>query len=105
MITELCPMDLLLQRSGRLHRHNRSRPSNCKEPVLAILKPSDDKRNKIYYKWILEQTKRYLPDKLIIPSCIPELVNKVYNEPSEEDKNSDTYREYAYDIKEKERNA
>ena len=105
MITELCPMDLLLQRSGRLHRHNRTRPSNCKEPVLAILKPSDDKRNKIYYKWILEQTKRYLPDKLVIPSCIPELVNKVYNEPSEEDKNSDTYQEYIYDIKEKERNA
>ena len=51
MITELCPMDLLLQRSGRLHRHDRKRPPNCEEPVLAILRPSEPKRS-IYDEWI-----------------------------------------------------
>ena len=101
MITELCPMDLLLQRSGRLHRHNRTRPTNCQEPVLAILKPLKPHRS-IYDEWILEQTKKYLPNELDIPSCIPELVSKVYADSDEQTK---PYKEYLSKIKEKKRNA
>ena len=93
MITELCPMDLLLQRSGRLHRHDRKRPFNCVEPVLAILRPSEPKRS-IYDEWILQRTQKYLPDVLVVPSDIPELVRKVYAEPdvSEQNEAYTTYR-------------
>ena len=40
LITDLCPMDVLLQRIGRLHRHDRSdRPRGCHEPRCVVLLP------------------------------------------------------------------
>ena len=35
-ITDLAPVDLLLQRAGRLHRHHRTRPAGFTDPVLYI---------------------------------------------------------------------
>jgi len=41
LITDLCPMDVLLQRIGRLHRHPHIlRPRGCKEASCVILIPS-----------------------------------------------------------------
>jgi len=41
MISDLAPIDLLLQRSGRLHRHTRDkRPSGLSRPKLWIVEPS-----------------------------------------------------------------
>ena len=98
MVTELCPMDLLLQRSGRLHRHDRVRPAACEQPVLAILKPAEPAVHSIYEPWLLEQTAEQLPDVLRIPSCIPELVSSVYEA---EDENSEAFRDYTRHIQEK----
>ena len=45
LITDLCPMDVLLQRIGRLHRHqdnNRDRPVGCRTPKCIVLTPPAD---------------------------------------------------------------
>ena len=43
LITDLCPMDVLLQRIGRLHRHPRKdRPSSNASPTCLVLTPTDE---------------------------------------------------------------
>lgn len=45
LFTDLCPMDVLLQRIGRLHRHDRNeaaRPAACREAVCHVTAPVDD---------------------------------------------------------------
>ena len=43
LITDLCPMDVLLQRIGRLHRHARDgRPAGYRSPACIVLVPEDD---------------------------------------------------------------
>jgi CRISPR-associated endonuclease/helicase Cas3 len=41
LITDLCPVDVLLQRLGRLHRHDRNRPAGYTEPRAIILLPEE----------------------------------------------------------------
>lgn len=40
MLTDLCPVDVLLQRIGRLHRHARARPGSMKSARAIILTPA-----------------------------------------------------------------
>ena len=43
LITDLCPVDVLLQRIGRLHRHARDdRPAGYEKPMCMVLTPGDD---------------------------------------------------------------
>ncbi|HKJ89222.1 MAG TPA: CRISPR-associated helicase/endonuclease Cas3, partial [Gammaproteobacteria bacterium] len=42
LITDICPIDVLLQRLGRLHRHRRPRPSAYGTPRAWVLTPEGD---------------------------------------------------------------
>ena len=42
LITDLCPVDVLLQRIGRLHRHQRDRPDEYNSPVCIVLSPEGE---------------------------------------------------------------
>lgn len=83
MFSDLCPIDLLLQRMGRLHRHKgRNRPKSCMEPKFYILKADEEKlepgADAIYGAFILERSKICLNEEIRLPEDIGRLVQKVY---------------------------
>ena len=83
MITELCPMDLLLQRIGRLHRHpGRARPQPVQEARCAVLDTGteefDEGSAAIYGEWLLGRTRKLLPQEVQLPADIARLVQDTY---------------------------
>lgn len=84
LFTDIAPMDLILQRIGRLHRHKRVRPSGLEKARVFIsgiqgFGEYGDANESIYSKYILMKTDYYLPDELIIPADISKLVNLTYS--------------------------
>lgn len=84
MITELCPIDLLLQRIGRLHRHKRDdRPVGLQNPKCYVLGANWGNFDKgscyVYSEYLLMRTCAVLPLQISLPNDIPNLVGNVYN--------------------------
>ena len=104
MITQLCPMDLLLQRLGRLHRHERNRPQPLQEAKCYLLE-TDEGSVKVYGKWLLLRTDDLLPDVLKLPGDISELVQETYRKPEPESldgKHQEAWDEFQGALKSKE---
>jgi len=85
MFTELCPMDLLLQRIGRLHRHDRpTRPAGLQMPSCHVIGTDLDTLDKgsaaVYGECLLMRTCTALPSSIALPQDIPLLVAQVYDE-------------------------
>jgi CRISPR-associated endonuclease/helicase Cas3 len=88
LITQLAPMDLLLQRIGRLHRHgHRDRPELLRDPVCVVCgcKELDEASRQIYGDWLLRRTKELLPDVICLPDDISPLVQETYRDMTEEE--------------------
>ncbi len=84
LISDLAPMDLLIQRVGRMHRHDIDRPSKHHEPIFYVLGISEsldfEKGSEaVYGGYLLARTQYFLPNKLYIPSDISSLVQAVYS--------------------------
>ncbi len=90
MISELAPVDLLLQRAGRLHRHARERPSGLAVAQLAILGPAVSLSEipdwglsgRVYWPHALLRTWLAIRDRrlIVIPDDLEELIEAVYDD-------------------------
>ncbi len=86
LITDLAPMDLLLQRAGRLHRHKDVKRANMNlSPTLYVLGVNDDYvfeegTTHVYDEFVLFKTQYFLPSVVNLPEDISSLVQLVYSE-------------------------
>lgn len=89
MISEIAPVDLLLQRVGRLHRHERTGRLTGDLPRMHILLPETGVYDfgsveKVYFRYYLLRTLSVINRTSIsIPDDIPCLVESVYSEMQE----------------------
>ncbi len=84
MLSDLAPMDLLIQRMGRLHRHDIKRPEKHKNAKFYVLGTNDAFEFEsgsayVYGEYILARTQYYLPRFINMPDDISKLVQKVYD--------------------------
>ena len=95
LITDLCPMDLLIQRIGRLQRHKLKRPPGFERARCFVIDLDSDEVNRgsiyIYGSYLLRLTRDLLPSLLSLPGDIPRLVQAVYD---------GKYNELVHDINE-----
>ncbi|MCI0608867.1 MAG: hypothetical protein L0Z71_07390, partial [Anaerolineae bacterium] len=104
MVSDLAPMDFLLQRAGRLHRHDRARPPQHAKPILWLnyeieanndLKTGTDRS--IYDEFIMRQTHKTLSDypQVQLPRDYRTLIEAVYSDkpPSDDNPLYDAWQE------------
>ena len=98
MITQLAPMDLLLQRAGRVHRHaGNRRPAGMEAPVVDVVLPEHgateaiDKRyvqvGIVYPPCVMKNTERMLEQErsVTVPDDIRACVEEAYRDISEQE--------------------
>lgn len=86
MLTQLCPVDLLFQRLGRLHRHKRdNRPEGFEDPRCTVLIPDNEDYglHKVIYgnSRVLWRTAQLLQDSggsIEFPKTYRDWIDKVY---------------------------
>ena len=109
LITDLCPMDLLLQRIGRLHRHDRNRPAGLEKATCFVLNCDPDGLEPgskiIYDEYLLKRTSDLLPETMLLPEDISILVQETYKSDVENQPYEKEYEKYILDIKNSETNA
>ncbi|MDF7668684.1 CRISPR-associated helicase Cas3' [Lactobacillus sp. ESL0703] len=84
LYTDIAPIDLILQRAGRLHRHEIARPKGLEQPQLYVMGINDfgdygPANESIYHKYLLMKTDHFLPEQITLPDDISNLVQQVYN--------------------------
>ncbi len=101
LVTALCPVDLLLQRIGRMWRHAETRrPASITEPRAFVLMPEGDALDgpqlAVYAPVILRRTRALLRglEAIDLPGDIPSMVERVYDE-SPDPSDAQAFREWS----------
>ncbi len=90
LITFLCPVDLLFQRMGRLHRHFKIRPKDFKNPFCSIILPEKEIINYKFHEYIYKNKRvlwrtqqmlyRQNTSSIIFPQAYRQWIEQVYQE-------------------------
>ena len=101
MLTQICPVDLLFQRLGRLHRHQREhRPKKFESPRCTILSVEADDYglHKLIYgnTRVLWRTEQLLAgaDRIVFPEAYRDWLEKVYSDIPCDDEADAIYGDY-----------
>lgn len=91
MLTELAPIDLLLQRAGRVHRHReRKRPKGLEQPLIRVILPDENETKDlekrygnsgyVYAPFLLHNTERLIEPGLQVhvPKEVRSVIANVY---------------------------
>lgn len=89
LVTDLAPIDLIIQRAGRVHRHDRpesDRPTQLNHPQILLraikaigtVPEFDGGAAAIYGEKLLLSTMAHLPQSFCRPKDVADLVRKVY---------------------------
>lgn len=111
MISAICPMDLLLQRLGRLWRHKDTiRPTGMTEPHMTVLVPDGvdyGSTGFVYYELLLQRTNEELHKltEICLPRDIPVLVQRVYEGAPTSEEQLEAWMSYGMDKELKESSA
>jgi CRISPR-associated endonuclease/helicase Cas3 len=98
MLTQICPVDLLFQRLGRLHRHDgRCRPDGFQRPACTFLCPEGNDYGVFELIYgdarLLWRTERLLAerDRIEFPGAYRDWIERVYAEDPWDDEPDDLY--------------
>lgn len=86
LITDPAPVDLVLQRAGRIHRHDRQRPDGFKKPLVLVAgldqEVSPAGLSPIYDRWLVLRSHAWLKKhpELELPTDIDLAVQQVYGD-------------------------
>ncbi len=86
LITDPAPIDLVLQRAGRIHRHDRQRPPGFEQPLVLVSgldqQVPPKKLSIVYDRWIVLRSHAWLKDNSVLnlPDHIDLAVQQVYGE-------------------------
>lgn len=87
LITDPAPVDLMLQRQGRIHRHERDRPEWFQEPVIYVVEleeiiPAKELTSFVYSDWSVLRSVAWMRKHRVLhmPEDIDKAVQDVYGD-------------------------